>query len=40
MEPIVISLGIAICGFIIGNVLGFREGLARGQEIVKDVHNL
>ena len=40
METIIYSLGIAFCGFIIGNLLGYRDGLAKGQEIVKEVYDL
>ena len=40
MEVIISSIAIAICGAIIGNVLGYREGLAKGQEIVKEVYEL
>lgn len=38
METIIASLGIAICGFVIGNVLGYNQGLEKGQQIVKDVY--
>ena len=40
MEVIIYSLLIAFCGFAIGNILGYREGLAKGQEIVKEVYEL
>lgn len=40
METIIVSLGIAACGFIIGNILGYNKGLEKGQEIVKEAYNL
>lgn len=40
METIIVGVGIAVCGIIIGNVLGYRQGLADGQRIVKEVHEL
>ena len=40
MEVIIYSIMIAFCGFAIGNVLGYRDGLAKGQEIVKEAYDL
>jgi hypothetical protein len=37
-EVIIAALGIAACGFIIGNVLGYSQGLEKGQQIVKEVY--
>ena len=40
MEVIIASLGIAACGFVIGNITGYTAGLKKGQEIVKEVYEL
>jgi len=40
METIIVSLGIAFCGYIIGNITGYNKGLEKGQEIVKEAYNL
>ena len=40
MEVIIASIMIAFCGYIIGNITGYRDGLAKGQEIVKEVYDL
>ena len=40
MEIIIYSLLIAFCGFAIGNILGYRDGLAKGRQIVEEAYNL
>jgi hypothetical protein len=40
LETIVYSLMIAGCGYIIGNIKGYTDGLAKGQEIVKEAYDL
>ena len=40
MEVIIYSIMIAGCGYIIGNLTGYRDGLAKGQEIVKEAYEL
>ena len=40
LETVIYSLLIAGCGYIIGNIKGYRDGLAKGQEIVKEAYEL
>ena len=40
MESLLISLCIAICGFVIGGITGYRTGNNDMEKIYKDVYDI